>query len=91
MTPPSTSLMPALAPARRPVTRSFTPLTAVPSCFGSADAVDSGSPRSQRPAVAVSVPLAFAVQPSAVSKLSKKTVVTGAPPATANTRSSRSV
>ena len=36
VTPPSTSFTPAEAPARRAVTRSFTPLVVVPSCLASA-------------------------------------------------------
>src|SRR6185295_5858125 len=92
VTPPSTSLTPAEAPARRPVTKSLTPETVVPSCFVPPDVVVSGSPRSHWPVVALSVPLGLVVQPVEVSKLSKKTVTGGGggvPPSTAlpvNTR-----
>ena len=54
--PPSMSKSPAAAPARRPVTRSLTPLTVVPSCLAPPEVVAAGSPRSHRPVVAVSVP-----------------------------------
>src|SRR4051794_26670631 len=69
------SFTPALAPARRAVTRSFTPLVVVPSCFASLSFVASGSPRSQRPVVAVSVAFGFVVQPLLVSKSSLNTTV----------------
>src|SRR3712207_648998 len=74
VTPPSMSWSPAAAPASRPVTRSLTPLKALPSCFVPLDVVASGSPRSHRPVVAVSVALALRVHPLSVSKSSKKTV-----------------
>ena len=64
-------------PASLPVTRSLTPLTVVPSCFAPLDVVAAGSPRSQRPSVAVSAVLT--VQPFAVSKSSEKIVVLGMP------------
>src|SRR6185436_1519924 len=74
--PPSTSLAPALAPARRAVTRSKVPLTVVPSWRATLElVVASGSPRSHAPVVAVSVPLALVVQPVAVSNVSENTVV----------------
>src|SRR3954471_5079009 len=73
--PPSTSLLPAAAPAAAPVTRSLTPLGVVPFwVVMPPEVVAAGSPRSQRPVVAVSVPLGFRVQPRLVSKLSKNTV-----------------
>src|SRR5262244_3122487 len=78
--PPSMSLAPTEAPASRPVTRSLTPLTVVPSCMVPPEVVVSGSPRSHCPVVAVSVPFGFVVQPWLVSKLSKKTVVGGGVP-----------
>ena len=56
VTPPSMSWSPAAAPASRPVTRSLTPLVVVPSCFAPLELVAAGSPRSNRPVVAVSVP-----------------------------------
>ncbi len=87
VTPPSMSWAPAEAPASRPVTRSFTPFTVVPSCFGPAESVASGSPRSQSPVVAVSVPPGFLVQPRSISKSSEKTMV-DAGVSTAKTRSS---
>ena len=71
VTPPSMSWSPAAAPASLPVTRSFTPLVVVPSCFVPLEVVVAGSPRSKRPVVAVSVPLALAVQPVAASKSSE--------------------
>src|SRR5690349_24882564 len=77
--PPSTSLAPALAPASRAVTRSLLPLTVVPSCLGPLESVASGSPRSQAPVTAVSVPLGLATQPRPVSKSSDQTVVAPAP------------
>ena len=69
--PPSISNSPAEAPASRPVTRSLTPETVVPSCLVPLEVVVAGSPRSQAPVVAVSVPLGLAVQPVAVSKVSE--------------------
>ncbi len=72
--PPSTSLAPADAPARRAVTRSLTPLTVVPSCLAPLEVVCAGSPRSQCPVVAVSMPFGLRSQPWSVSKLSKTTV-----------------
>src|ERR1043165_9881572 len=75
VTPPSMSKSPAAAPARAPVTRSFVPENAVPSCLVPLEVVVSGSPRSHRPVVAVSVPPALRVQPWSVSKSSKNTVV----------------
>src|SRR4051812_49348822 len=63
--PPSTSLSPAAAPAAAPVTRSLVPLTVVPSCLGPLLSVACGSPRFQRPVVALS-PLGE-VQPESVS------------------------
>src|SRR5262245_54816539 len=77
VTPLSMSNSPALAPANRPVTRSFEPLKVVPSCLGPLLLVASGLPRSHIPVVAVSVPLGLVVQPRLVSKLSKKTSVVG--------------
>src|SRR4029079_16047841 len=75
VTPPSTSFPPAEAPASAAVTRSLTPLGVVPYWVViPPEVVASGLPRSQRPVVAVSVPLGFRVQPRLVSKLSKKTV-----------------
>src|SRR4051794_5782741 len=78
--PPSTSFAPALDPASRAVTRSLLPLTVVPSCFAPLESVASGSPRSQAPLVAVSVPPGLTVQPRFVSKSSDQTVVPGAAP-----------
>jgi hypothetical protein len=69
--PPSISKLPAPVPASRPVTRSFTPETVVPSCLVPLDVVVCGSPRSHAPVVAVSVPLGLVVQPVAVSKVSE--------------------
>src|SRR5262245_54973866 len=66
--PPSMSKLPAPVPASRPVTRSLTPETVVPSCLAPLEVVASGSPRSHAPVVAVSVPLGLVVQPVAVSK-----------------------
>src|SRR5688572_8527222 len=73
--PPSRSYVPAEVPASRPVTRSLTPLTVVPSCFAPLEVVAAGSPRSHAPVVAVSVPPALVVQPVAVSNVSWYTVV----------------
>src|SRR5262245_7841974 len=84
VTPLSMSLAPTEAPASRPVTRSLTPLTVVPSCIERPlEEVGSGSPRSHCPVVAVSVPFGLVIQPWLVSKLSKKTVVGAPPPAQA--------
>src|SRR6266540_591691 len=80
VTPLSMSLVPTEAPASRPVTRSLTPLTVVPSCMVPPEVVVSGSPRSHCPVVAVSVPFGLVVHPWLVSKLSKKTVVGWLPP-----------
>ena len=80
VTPPSMSNSPALAPASRPVTRSLTPLTVVPSCLVPLELVAAGSPRSHCPVVAVSVPLGLVVQPAAASKLSEYTVTPGVRP-----------
>src|SRR5262245_30849383 len=74
VTPPSTSLAPADAPAVRPVARQLMPLNALPSCLGPPESVGSGSPRSQRPVVAVSVPAGLRVQPRSLSKLSANTI-----------------
>jgi hypothetical protein len=71
--PPSMSKSPAEVPAAAPVTRSKTPLRAVPSCLVPLLVVGCGSPRSHRPVVAVSVPDGLTVQPRACSKSSKKT------------------
>ena len=49
----------------------------VPSCLAPLEVVASGSPRSQAPRVAVSVPFGLTVQPVAVSKVSLQTVVVG--------------
>src|SRR5262245_14634066 len=71
--PPSTSLTPAEAPARRAVTRSLVPLTVVPFCRATPPlVVASGSPRSHSPVVAV-LTWPVRVQPRSVSKLSKNT------------------
>ena len=75
VTPPSMSFTPALAPASRAVTRSFTPLVVVPSCFVPLELVASGSPRSHAPVAAVSVPFGFVCQPRATSKSSWNTTV----------------
>src|SRR5262245_13909492 len=81
------SLVPApAAPASGPVTRSLTPLTVVPSCLVPFEVVVSGFARAHCPVVAVSVPFGFVVQPVAVSKLSKKTVVGGGVPPPAQAR-----
>jgi len=74
VTPLSMSLTPTLLPAVAPVTRSLLPLTVVPSCLGPLELVSSGLARSQRPVVAVSVPLGLVVQPWLDSKSSKKMV-----------------
>src|SRR5687767_1441492 len=76
VTPPSTSLAAADPFARRPVTRQLTPLVVVPSWMVVLpDEVASGSPRSNRPVVAVSVPFGLAIQPRLVSNVSSNTTV----------------
>src|SRR5687767_13438738 len=50
--PPSMSKSPAPDPASRPVTRSLTPDTVVPSCLVPLEVVAAGSPRSHAPVVA---------------------------------------
>src|SRR5262245_29901811 len=77
VTPPSMSLAPTDAPARGPVTRSLTPLTVVPSCFGPLELVSSGLARAHCPVVAVSVPFGLVIHPWLDSKVSKKIVVAG--------------
>ena len=47
------------------------PLTVVPSWVATPELVAAGSPRSNVPEVAVSVPAGLAVQPVAVSKVSE--------------------
>ena len=72
-------------PARRPVTRSLLPLTVVPIWRAvPAEVVAAGSPRSHAPEVAVSVPLAFVVQPRLVSNVSLKTTLLAAPTVSVN-------
>src|SRR6185295_390684 len=78
--PPSTSFAPAEAPAGRPVTRQFDPPAQAPSWVVTPDDVACGVPRAHCPVVAVSVPLGFVVQPSAVSNPSENTVVDPPPP-----------